>query len=136
MDIFSIIPYDGEDLSIEFRNLDSTRSLEHSTAMTPTGAFGEYQVSVTVGADPANPGVPAEDLFVGSYYVRIYNDAGTNRKIGYVRIVSATEYHFVSEFGDLLREPSAAEIDAELDDEHDELIDEINENQPPQFEID
>ena len=66
--------------------------------------FGEYSTEIEVPTD----------LTTGNYYVRIFNDSGINRKIGYLRIVSNTEYHFINDFGDFEREPSATEIDDQL----------------------
>lgn len=104
MDIFVLVPYSGEDLTLEIYNLDSARSIAASQPLDEMPRFGEYSTEVEVPTD----------LAIGNYYVRVFNDRGVNRKIGYLRIVSNTEYHFVNDFGDFEREPSATEIDDQL----------------------
>ena len=109
MDVFVLVPYTGEDLTLEIYNLDPARSVAASQALDEMPRFGEYMTEVEVPTD----------LQPGNYYVRIFNAQGVNRKIGYMRIVSDTEYHFVSDFGDFNRELTAQDIEDQLDDDFD-----------------
>ena len=104
MDFFILIPYAGEELTMEIYNLDPARSLAAGQALDEMPRFGEYMTEIEVPTD----------LSIGNYYFRIFNEQGVNRKIGYVRIVSNTEYHIVEDFGDFGRELSAIEIEDEL----------------------
>ena len=104
MEVFELIPYANETLTFEVRNFDATQTIAFDGAMSSTNAFGLYTIQVAV---------PAQ-LAPGNYYVRIFNDQGVNRKIGFMRVVDDNEYHFVNDFGDFEREPSAIEIEDEL----------------------
>ena len=104
MEVFVLIPYADEELTMEIYNLDPERSIAAEQAVDPMPRFGEYMTEIEV----------PDDLAIGNYYVRFFNGAGVNRKIAYMRIVSNTEYHFVDDFGDFGREPSAIEIEDEL----------------------
>ena len=105
MDVFDLIPYANESLAFVIRDLDPTRTVLFSAPMTELPGFGEYSATVTVPTDVA----------AGNYKVEIENSNGVFRRIGYMRIVSNTEYHFVNDFGDFEREPTATEIEDELD---------------------
>ena len=116
MDVFVLVPYAGEELTMEVYNLDPARSIAAAQALDEMPRFGEYMTEVEV----------PDDLATGNYYVRIFNDQGVNRKIGYMRIVSNTEYHFVNDFGDFNREITTQDIEDQLEDEF---------IQPPPFEV-
>ena len=104
MEVFALVPYADTDLIFEVYNLDENRTVALSEFMDQMPRFGEYRVEIEVPTS----------LAIGNYYFRIFNEQGVNRKIGYVRIVSPTEYHIVEDFGDFEREPSAIEIEDEL----------------------
>ena len=118
MEVFDLIPYPNETLTFILRGLDPARTVLFSTPMTELPGFGEYSATVDVPNDVAE----------GNYKVEIENSNGVFRKIGYMRIVSDTEYHFVNDFGDFNRELSAIEIE-------DQLEDEFIQAQNPEFEV-
>ena len=104
MEVFVLVPYADTDLLFEVYNLDENRTVAFLESMDQMPRFGEYRVEIDVPIS----------LPIGNYYFRIFTDLGVNRKIGYIRIVSPTEYHIVDDFGDFEREPSAIEIEDEL----------------------
>lgn len=116
MDVFDLIPYANESLAFVIRDLGPARTVLFSAPMTELPGFGEYSATVAVPTDVAE----------GSYKVEIENSNGVFRKIGYMRIVSDTEYHFVNDFGDFNREITAQDIEDQLEDEF---------NAPPEFEV-
>ena len=104
MEVFVLIPYADDDLTMEIYNLDASRSIALLDSLDQLPRFGEYTIEFEI----------PDDISIGNYYFRVFNDQGVNRKIGYMRIVSDTEYHFVDDFGDFEREPSATDIEDEL----------------------
>ena len=104
MEIFDLIPYANETLAFVIRDLDPSRTVLFSAPMSEMPGFGEYSATVAVPTDVA----------AGNYKVEIENSNGVFRRIGYMRVVDDSEYHFVNDFGDFEREPSAIEIDDEL----------------------
>lgn len=62
--------------------------------LTPTPAKYEYTANVTLPNGP--------------YYIRIYNDFGVDRRVGYLRVVNGV-VNFVGDLDDLGREPTAPE---------------------------
>ena len=118
MEVFDLIPYPNETLTFVLRELTSARDVVFSGNMSVMPGFGEYSVTIDIPVDVAP----------GNYKSEIVNDAGGYRKIGYMRIVSDVEYHFVNDFGDFNREPSAQDIE-------DQLEDEFIQAQNPEFEV-
>ena len=104
IEVFELVPYSNEILTFVLRELTNTRDVVFSGNMSAMPGFGEYSVPIDVPLDVAP----------GNYKAEIVNDSGVYRKIGYMRIVSPTEYHFVDDFGDFEREPSSTEIEDEL----------------------
>ena len=111
MEVFDLIPYPNETLAFVIRDLDPARTVLFSAPMTEMPGFGEYSATVVV----------PNDVTEGNYKVEIENSNGVMRRVGYMRIVNETEYHFVNDFGDFNREVSTEEIENQLDDEFDDL---------------
>ena len=105
-------------MTVELRSLDAARTEQFVTTMTATPAFGEYVAEVNV------PG----DAPIGDYYIRIYNDSDVTRKIGYLQIVSETEYHLIGGLDNLDTEITTQDIE-------DQLEDEFIQAQNPEFEV-
>lgn len=106
MDVFINHGVTGLTLELELRNLDTARTIAASATMTETNADGEYTADVTLG--------------VGNYHASLRR-SGRPVRTGYLKILSATTYQFVQDFDDFEREPTADEIELELQDKFNDL---------------
>ena len=105
MNVFQLVEFENEVLTFQIEELD-TGTIVSSETMAPTNHRFEYVVDI----DATNPVPP------GNYYVRIFNDAGLDRKAGYIQI-TATDYHHVSGRDNFDTEVTTQDIETQLDDE-------------------
>ena len=116
MIVFQLVEFENEVLTFQIEELD-TGTVVSSETMTATVHKFEY----TVDIDATTPVPP------GNYYVRIFNDAGLDRKAGYIQI-TATDYHHVSGRDNFDTEVTTQDIETQLDDE-------FIQAQNPEFEV-
>ncbi len=92
----------GVNVTATIRNLDAARTVSTADIQaTETNAPGEYLIDVTEPVGDYHLAVTGDDVLV---------------LVGYLQIVSDTEYSIVGGYDDLGREPTAIEIETELGD--------------------
>ena len=109
MNVFQLVEFENEVLTFQIEELD-TGTIVSSETMTATNHKFEY----TVDIDATTPVPP------GNYYVRIFNDSGVDRKVGYIQI-TATDYHHVSGRDNFDTEVTVQDVDDQLQDDFDDI---------------